>query len=174
MAKKTEHVVIDGVQYAITQLGAESGRGLYKKFVTAIGPLLREVVSGSVLDDMQKAIGAATADETTPEGAAAAEAGSVKALQILVPLLIRAVETIPEALFEEMCQAFAPECEVTVGKASNGAGVPLPLAAMFDDHFAGEYTAMTTWLAHCVRVNGFLGKALRGLGAAKTKAAATS
>jgi len=173
MAKKTEVVVIDGCRYEITQLGAEAGRGLYKKFVTCIGPLLREVVSGDTIGELQGHIqGAAAADASTPEGVAKAEEAGLKALQLLVPLLIRAIETIPEPLFEELCATFAPECVVTVGKTSGGDGIPLPLDEVFDQHFAGNYTAMTQWLGHCVRVNGFLGNGLRGFGAAKAKAAA--
>jgi hypothetical protein len=171
MAKKTEPVVIDGVRYTITQLGAEDGRGLYKKFVTAIGPLLRDVVSGDTLDDLQASVRGAAGDTSTAEAAVATEQSGMKALQIIVPLLIRAIETIPEALFEEMCTTFAPCCTVEFAEASGGVKVPLPLDEVFDAHFAGEYTAMTQWLGHCVRVNGFLGKGLRGLGAAKAKAA---
>ena len=167
MARKTEHVVIDGVRYDITQLGAEAGRGLYKKFVTAIGPLLREVVSGNALDELQSSIKATGGD--VPE---AAEQAGMKALQLIVPLLIRAIETLPDALFEEMCLEFAGHCDVVAAKSSGGTDVPLPLTTVFDDHFAGDYVAMTQWLGHCVRVNGFLGKGLRGFGAAKAKAAA--
>jgi hypothetical protein len=167
MAKKTERVVIDGVRYEITQLGAEAGRGLYKKFVTAIGPLLREVVSGNALDELQASIKDAGGD--VPE---AAEQAGMKALQLIVPLLIRAIETLPDALFEELCQVFAESCEFIAGKATNGNDIPMPLAQEFDDHFAGDYVALTQWLGHCIRVNGFLGKGLRGFGAAKQAKAA--
>ena len=166
MAKKTVRVVIDGVRYEITQLGAEAGRGLYKKFVTAIGPLLREVVSGNALDELQASIKGTAGD--VPE---VAEQAGLKALQLIVPLLIKAIEMLPDALFEELCQEFSGCCEVVAAKSSNG-DVPLPLATVFDDHFAGDYVVMTQWLGHCIRVNGFLGKGLRGLGAAKAKAAA--
>lgn len=167
MAKKTEAVVIDGCRYEITQLGAEAGRGLYKKFVTAIGPLLREVVSGNALDDLQSSIKGATGD--VPE---VAEQAGMKALQLIVPLLIRAIESLPEPLFEELCQVFSESCVFVAGKATNGNDIPLELSDHFDDHFAGDYVAMTQWLGHCIRVNGFLGKGLRGFGAAKAKAAA--
>lgn len=167
MAKKTEAVVIDGCRYEITQLGAEAGRGLYKKFVTAIGPLLREVVSGNALDELQTSIKDATGD--VPE---LAEQAGMKALQLIVPLLIRAIESLPEPLFEELCQVFSESCEFVSGKATNNNDIQLSLSDHFDDHFAGDYVAMTQWLGHCIRVNGFLGKGLRGFGAAKAKAAA--
>lgn len=143
MARKTERVVIGGTQYQITQLGAVEGRGLYKKFVTAIGPLLREVISGPLIGDLQKQTG----DEDD----------SLRMMQLVAPMLVRAIEIIPSDLFEEMCETFAPTCKVSAGKDSAGKPLTLELSVMFDQQFAGDYASMTAWLGHCVRVNGFLG-----------------
>ncbi len=160
MARKTERVTIGGSQYQITQLGAVEGRGLYKKFVTAIGPLLREVISGGALDKL-----IAVGDE---------ENGSSRALQVIAPLLIRALEIVPPELFEEMCNRFAPCCKVGSGITSAGQPMMLEMSeAMFDQHFAGDYASMTAWLGHCVRVNGFLGM-MGGESAAQNSAQATS
>jgi hypothetical protein len=170
MAIKTERVTISGTQYTITQLGAVDGRGLFKKFATAIGPLLREVVSGPMIDDLKKTIqGAVTPGEEAQAGANDAKA--LAALQMIAPLAIRALEDLPADLFEEMCATFAPCCTVNAGKAANGQAVALPLDTLFDEHFAGDYVAMTAWLGHCVRVNGFLGKL--GGGKAQPGAAVT-
>lgn len=162
MALKTERVTIGGALFTITQLGAVEGRGLYKKFVTAVGPLLREVVSGDSLTSLPTAFSGLTSGDTDQSNEAA-----VTVLKTLVPIAIKAVEQIPGDLFEELCEAFAPHCTVAIGKAAGGQAVAMPLNTVFDSHFAGEYQDMTVWLAQCIKVNGFLGKALRELGAAK-------
>lgn len=169
MAIKTERVTVGDAQFEITQLGAEFGRGLYKKFVTAIGPLLRELLSGSgtVIDKIRKA-----AAEASGSGGDSTAVAAV-AVQIMGPMILRAVEALPDALFNELCVAFAANCTVGAATAANGQRVFMPLALQFNDHFAGDYVAMTAWLGHCVRVNGFLG--LLGSGsAAQPVAAATA
>jgi hypothetical protein len=165
MARKTERVVIGGVQYQITQLGAVEGRGLYKKFVTAIGPLLREVISGPLLGDLQK-------QATTNEGDNA-EANGLRMMQLIAPMLVRALEIVPSELFEELCATFTPCCLVGAGNDSAGKVMFLPLAEMFDMQFAGDYASMTAWLGHCIRINGFLGMLGSG-NAAQVPAAATA
>jgi hypothetical protein len=171
MAKKTERVTIGGTQYTITQLGAVEGRGLFKKFATAIGPLLREVVSGPVLDDLRKTVlGEKSPADEAPEQPDAANKKLLATLQLVAPLAIRALEDLPPELFEEMCATFAPSCTVGNARAANGQAVFMPLDTEFDQHFAGDYVSMTAWLGHCVRVNGFLGK----LGGAKAQPAGTA
>lgn len=147
MARKTESVTISGTQYQITQLGAVEGRGLYKKFVTAIGPLLREVISGPLLSDLQKQSG--SSDDTETDG--------MRMMQLVAPMLVRAIEIIPSDLFEELCSRFTPHCTVGAGQDAAGRVMFLPLANLFDVQFAGDYASMTSWLGHCVRINGFLG-----------------
>lgn len=147
MARNTEVATIGGNQYRITQLGAVAGRGLYKKFVTAVGPLLRDVVSGPALEDLQKKIA----------GTATIQEAELVMMQALAPIMIRAIEDIPGPLFEEMCVTFAGLCVVATGADAAGQPLLLPLATLFDDHFAGKYSDMTAWLGHCIRVNGFLG-----------------
>lgn len=147
MARKTESVTISGTQYQITQLGAVEGRGLYKKFVTAIGPLLREVISGPLLGDLQKQAGLPEDTETS----------GLRMMQAVAPMLVRAIEIIPSELFEEMCSTFTPCTSVGAGKDAAGKVMFLPLGTLFDQQFAGDYAGMTSWLGHCVRINGFLG-----------------
>lgn len=164
MARKTERVVIGGAQYQITQLGAVEGRGLYKKFVTAIGPLLREVISGSLLNDLQK-----QAAESGDDG----DASGLRMMQLVAPMLVRALEIIPSDLFEEMCLTFTQACKVGAGKNTAGQPIMLELSAIFDQQFAGDYASMTAWLGHCVRINGFLGMLGSGNAAQAAPAEAT-
>lgn len=133
MAKKTEKVSIGTTQFTITQIGAVEGRRLYKKLVTALGPLFREAYASN------KAEGAA---ETRVLG-----------------LVLRALEDLPLDLFEELCESFAA---VTVFKTPTMT-VPIPLntQGQFDDLFAGDYGALTNWVMTCLKLNfaSFLGAA---------------
>lgn len=148
MARKTERVTIGGAQFAITQLGAVEGRRLYKKFVTAIGPLLREVISGPLFGQAQSVFANLnSADETKKNDALA---GTVA---LFGPFLIRAVEDMPTGLFEEMCDTFAASCTVVAGTPA----IALPLEPLFSEQFAGKYIDLTQWIGQCIKVNGFLG-----------------
>lgn len=162
MAKKTERVTIGGTQYQITQLGAIEGRGLYKKFVTAIGPLLREVISGPLFGELQK-----QATESGDDG----DASGLRLMQLVAPMFVRALEIIPSELFEELCNTFTPCCKVGAAKGIDGTVLMTDLAPMFDNQFAGDYASLTAWLGHCVRINGFLG--ILGSGNAAQSAAPT-
>lgn len=130
MARKTERAVIGGTPYIITQLGARAGRLLYKKLVTAIGPVLREAFLSSLT--------------TTPETATVTAAA----------LTIRGLEAVPEHLFEELCEVFASTTLVQIGALE----MELSKGDIFDQHFAGEYSNMLAWIVKCIEVNGFLGK----------------
>src|SRR4051812_13386961 len=145
MARDAKRVTLGGSQYVITQLGAVAGRGLFKKFVTAMGPLLRDAFSGPLLGEIQKQT-SGLSETTSTEDAVIAMA------PIVGPLLMRAVEDLPQALFEEMCEVFADNCSVMAGSPAT----PQPLSVMFDEHFAGNYLAMTGWFVRCLTVNGFL------------------
>lgn len=143
MAKKTEKVSIGTTQFTITQLGAIEGRRLYKKLVSALGPVLREAYSTN------KAEGDA---ETRVLG-----------------LVVRALEELPLELFEELCDSFSA---VTLFKTSAMAlAIPLDTAGQFDDLFAGEYGNLTNWLLSCLKMNfaNFLGAT--GSGVSPTAAA---
>lgn len=168
MAIKTERVTIGAAQYEITQLDADFGRGLYKKFVSAIAPLLRDLLSssGSVLPEIQKVVAEAGVGEGAQEKILAV------AVQVMAPMILSGIAMIPDPLFEELCVAFKSSCKVGTGKASSGQTVFLPLADQFGQHFAGDYVSMTAWLGHCVRINGFLG--LLGSGSAAQTATAAA
>lgn len=145
MAQETKRVVVGGTQYQITQLGAVAGRGLFKKFVTAMGPLLRDAVSGPLLETVQKKIADLGEDATIDK--------LVMALAPLIgPVLIRAIEDLPQPLFEELCESFTVGTKVLAGAPA----VYVPLDALFDDHFAGNYVGLVGWFGQCLKVNGFL------------------
>ena len=131
MAKKTEKISIGTTQYTITQLGAVEGRKLYKKLITALGPVLRDAFSGN------KAGGDA---ETLALG-----------------LVLRGIEDLPLELFEELCDKFADACLVKVHGST--VAIALSTESVFDDHFAGDYGSMTNWLMACLKLNfeSFLG-----------------
>lgn len=138
MARKTEVVAIGATQYTITQLGAVEGRRLYKKFVTAIGPLLREAIS-----ELQNAL------------------KEKRDLELVFgALLMKGIEVLPLELFEELCVAFSVSSTIKHAMATGAAPIDVPLSTgdLFDSHFAGEYMQLTAWLGHCIRVNGFLAK----------------
>ena len=147
MARESKRVTLGGSQYIITQLGAVAGRGLFKKFVTAMGPLLRDAFSGPLLGEIKKEV-AGLSEQSSTEDAILTMA------PIVGPLLVRAVEDLPQSLFEEMCEAFSESCMVMAGSPAT----PQPLSNMFDDHFAGDYLAMSGWFVRCLMVNGFLAK----------------
>ncbi|HYQ47155.1 MAG TPA: hypothetical protein VER11_34530 [Polyangiaceae bacterium] len=147
MALETKRVTIGGSQYAITQLGAVAGRGLFKKFVTAMSPLLRDAVSGSVFKDLQKLIGELPEGETFDKLA-------IAVAPIVGPYLIRTIEDLPQDLFEELCETFSQSTTVLAGKPAT----PQKLSDLFDEHFAGKYVDMIGWLFQCLKVNGFLAK----------------
>lgn len=158
MAKDTKRVTIGDSQYIITQLGAVAGRLLSKRFVDAMVPVLRDVVCGPALGELQKAV-SSLPDEANVEQSILAM------LPVIGPPLLDAVRALPNQLFEELCQAFSESCKVMAGKPAT----PQPLDGLFDDHFAGNYLEMYGWFFRCLVVNGFLAN----LGAA-AKAASTA
>jgi len=145
MARETKKVSIDGSDYIITQLGAVAGRGLSKRFVNAMVPVLRDAVSASVFDAMKKAVAGLPED-------AGLEQSVVAMLPVIGPPLLDAVKALPDQLFEELCQVFSENCKVLAGKPATAQ----PLDVMFDDHFAAQYLAMYGWFIRCLAVNGFL------------------
>jgi len=145
MALQTKRVTVGGSQYAITQLGAVAGRGLFKKFVTAMGPLLRDAFSASLIDQFQKAIESLPNDATFDKAA-------IALAPIVGPVLVRAVEDLPQELFEELCISFSGSTKVLAGQPA----IMHDLDGLFDDHFAGNYVGLVGWFVQCLKVNGFL------------------
>jgi hypothetical protein len=152
MARKKERFTIGGSQFIITQLGAVEGRGLYKKFVGTIGPLLREMLSGPLLKQMQGVMDDSSSADTEEKS----QATALTAMSLLAPMLIRAFEDMPQPFFEELCEAFTRCSDVVIG--SPPMPIPLSTPSIFDNHFAGDYPSMTAWLIQCIKFNGFLGR----------------
>lgn len=142
MAKRTEKIQIGSAQYTITQLGAVEGRQLYKKLVTALGPLLRETFSGLKAD------------------------GDAETL--VIGLVLRGLEDMPLPLFEELCESFSATTLFKTPQMTMA--LPLNTQGLFDEHFAGDYGGMTNWLMSCLKLNfqSFLG----GKGSSAAPAAA--
>jgi hypothetical protein len=163
MALQIKRVAVGGTQYQITQLGAVAGRGLFKKFATAMGPLLRDAVSGGTLAQLQKVVGDLPQDSTFDKLALAAA-------PIVAPVLIRAVEDLPQPLFEELCEAFTGSTKVLAGQPA----IFLDLEAIFDEHFAGNYVGLVGWFVQCLKVNGFLANLGSAKSVAQPATAATS
>jgi hypothetical protein len=163
MAIDTKRVAIGGAQYAITQLGAVAGRGLFKKFVTAMGPLLRDAVSGPLFNEFQTLLKGLGDDVTMAEMA-------IKVAPLVAPVFIRAIEDMPQPLFEELCDAFTSTTQVLAGKPAT----MQPLDALFDEHFAGNYAGLMGWFGRCLMVNGFLANLGGGKSPAPQTAQATA
>jgi hypothetical protein len=163
MAIDTKRVAIGGAQYAITQLGAVAGRGLFKKFVTAMGPLLRDAVSGPLFNEFQTLLKGLGDDVTMAEMA-------IKVAPLVAPVFIRAVEDLPQPLFEELCEAFTGSTKVLAGQPA----IFLDLEAIFDEHFAGNYVGLVGWFVQCLKVNGFLANLGSAKSVAQPATAATS
>ena len=81
--------------------------------------------------------------------------------QALAAVLELASESLPEAMLDELCAAFAERCQVRFSDGS-----VRPLSAVYDDHFAGNYVALAKWLRGCLEANygGFM-LALQSAGA---------
>ncbi len=57
-------------------------------------------------------------------------------------------DEVDAALFAEIADGFARKCEV-----SDDGATYRPLAAEYDDHFAGRYLSLLRWVGKCFEVN---------------------
>lgn len=89
------------------------------------------------------------------ELANAANANEATIMQVVAGI----VENLNEEVEEELMNAFGRSCTVRVGERT-----PYLEGVIFDEHFAGDYVAMSKWFGECVVFNfaSFLGDGALG------------
>lgn len=102
-------------------------------------------------------------------GATKGQALMVKIVKVIGPAIARGVsgldsdvelgpaldyfcQNVTPTLFAEIAKDFADKCMV-YGKSPSGEETWLPLAPIYDDHFAGRYECLLEWLKGCFEVN---------------------
>lgn len=131
MSRKVQKFPIGGEVYEITQLGTEIGMPLGHRLMKALAPSVRAFVAQI-----------AASDEKTLDAAIEKIGELGIALQ-----LIDAFEHAPTELLIEFGATFREHTKV---KSST---LWLPLADLYDDHFAGRYDLWVKWVLACVKLN---------------------
>lgn len=139
---ETETVEVGENTYQITQLGARQGRRMYHSLVQTVAPSLR-----SKLEDPKEIVKFAKAVSSIQSDGD----GKVPVAEFasLVAVVLQAVESLPYDLFESLTTEFAKKCKVK----QEGLFIDLGAGDLFDQHFAGKYSAMTQWFLACLKVN---------------------
>lgn len=125
MARKTKRVTIGAHEYNIRQLGALEGRKLWLELVQALTAPLEKLARA--------------------EGGKIDDAALIGALGSLVDALD--VDTA-----ERLYAAFGKHSEIHIID-EHGDRWPTLEGVVFDDHFAGDYVAMSQWLGECIVFN---------------------
>lgn len=123
MLRKERVVTIGEHEYRMRQLGALEGRKLWLKLVHILAPALERLAKEKTLDE-------------------AALLGGLSTL----------LERLDEATVESLYAAFGRSCELHIVD-DKGERWPKLEGAVFDEHFAGNYLAMSQWLAEGVAFN---------------------
>ena len=64
------------------------------------------------------------------------------------------MRNLDDATMDFICDAFAQSTTIPLAiEASKASSVAIKLSDVFDDHFAGKYADMMTWLAFCMELN---------------------
>lgn len=126
MARRTKELTIGEHQYRLTQLGALAGRKLWLELVQALTSPLEKLA----------AAGNAKVDDA-----------------MLISALGALVNGLDEATLERLCEAFGKSCQVRVADDRGGERWPDLVGPVFDDHFAGDYVGLSTWLGECILFN---------------------
>jgi hypothetical protein len=123
MARQEVRFEVDGETYKLTQLGALEGRRIWLRLLKVLVHPIRSLATAGRLNE-----------------------------SALVDALALAVENLDEATAEALYIAFGKACSVRV---VNEAGEKWPTleGVVFDNHFAGNYVAMSQWLGQCVVLN---------------------
>lgn len=142
--RKTASVTIEGWTYELSQLGAVEGRTLVLLFVKLFGRFAPVLASGL------KAAGKVE----SAEGMTAALLNSPHVIDDLA----HAITNVDQKELEPFWDAFSRHAVVR-GKDGK---TRQPLHEIFDEHFAGEYFAMTRFFVESAKLNfgDFLSKAL--------------
>lgn len=132
MARSTKTLTIGKSEYKLTQLGATKGAELWLDLLHVIASPIEEVAKAGDLDE-----------------------------SVLVRAITAAVRSLDHATTNRFYAAFGPLTSVLVPARSPGDQDRWPTleGAVFDDHFAGQYIALTEWLVQSILFNffGFLG-----------------
>lgn len=123
----TKSKQIGSVTFNVTTFGALEGRTILARLVNMIGPVVRSFKS--VADDI-------------------AEDREVDKAGVMIDAIAEAATNLPPKEFGALCDTFARTTEVQYDD-----GRALPLAGIFDAHFAANYMEMTMWFAFVLEVN---------------------
>ena len=64
------------------------------------------------------------------------------------------LRNLDDATMDYICDAFAQSTTIPLAiEATKASSVAIKLSDVFDDHFAGRYGAMMSWLAFCMELN---------------------
>lgn len=139
MGIRTEEKQIGENVYRVTTLGAKAGRDLLVRLVKIAGPTIGEIVKG---------IDATAAAKGSKKGEGF-DLGDV-GLDAVASALEKLSESISERDFAYLSDTLATRTEI-VYPADGGRAVPL--ANVYDNHFAGSYGELFGWLAFALGVN---------------------
>jgi hypothetical protein len=122
---ETKTKTIGGHTYQVTQLGALKARRLQVVLLRALGPAMAALVKSDGTED-----------------------GLAKGLAALA-------QSAREDDLDTLCDVFAGVTKVLIQtQTANGPGtLPMDLAPIFDQHFAGRTLAMDQWLAFSIQVS---------------------
>lgn len=140
MARKQKSVIIEGLAYELSQMGAVEGRELVILFSQMFGRVFGKVAP--FLGVLAKPASEATSASPDTEAVLA---------------IAEAINMIAPAQLEPLWEAFAKNAWVRGKDGKSRERV----SDVFDDHFAGEYFAMTMFFVESAKLNfaDFLAKA---------------
>lgn len=152
MAKKTTTFTVEGDSYTMTQFGGVEGIGYFHELRKLALPVLASIVTGPELATLLLGKGENIDLEKLP-----AETGGK-----LVAAVVELMTALPKKLELDLACRFAENCMIMQGPAAialANPGAGLQPDGIFDQHFAGRYTAYTKWFLQGLRFNfaGFLG-----------------
>jgi hypothetical protein len=129
MAQATEERSIGESKYRVTQLPGKKGRKMLLRLYKVFAPVFGSLIEG--LDGGKKSLGDISVNSIS---------GSLSALAM----------TFKEEDLEIFCEQFSSMTQLELTPGENNW---VPLDKHFDQHFAGNYGAMFTWLGFCLEVN---------------------
>lgn len=128
MSRETESTTIDGDRYEMTQLGATAGYRLFHRLFTMLGPTFGKVTDALASD------------------------GSIQDVNLSSDAAVAAIEAlthhVTERDLDHVINVLKGETHVGVG----GSEKTVPLAGVFEVHFAGRIGTLFRWLAWGLKV----------------------
>lgn len=159
---RKDTLTIDEYTYTITQWGTRAATGALVRSFRCFGPAMGAAFGGQNIKAIQSlaaeavALAAAKKSGAVPQDA---KPGSERLLDLLsgfdIASIAKAISTSVEiADVEALQEALAERTTFSRGiKGTSTNTGAIPLAAHFDEHFAGRPYAMWYWLAFGLRLN---------------------